>query len=62
MVRAAALRGVDELVLRTELEQAAALKRLSTAEDVANAACFLVSERARNITGRDLIVDGGWML
>lgn len=62
MARAAAARGLDMQGVRAEIEQAAALKRLSTAEDVANAVCFLVSERARNITGRDLIVDGGWML
>lgn len=62
MERAAALRGMDGKALRAELENAAALKRLSTAQDVSNAVCFLASERARNITGRDLIVDGGWML
>jgi len=62
MASAAQKRGVDVQVLRSELEQAAALKRLSTADDVANAVLFLASERARNITGRDLVVDGGWML
>lgn len=61
IARAAALRGMDAQALRAELEGATILKRLSTAEDVANAVCFLASERARNITGRDLIVDGGWM-
>jgi glucose 1-dehydrogenase len=29
-------------------------------EDVANAALFLVSEKARHITGQTLIIDGGW--
>jgi len=62
MARAAAQRGIDAQQMRSELEQATALKRLSTAEDVANAVLFLAGERARNITGRDLIVDGGWML
>lgn len=28
--------------------------------DVANAALFLVSEKARHITGQTLIIDGGW--
>ena len=60
--RAAQMRGVDAEAARAELQQATALKRLSTAEDVANAVLFLVSERSRNITGRDLIVDAGWML
>jgi len=62
MARAAAQRGVDVQTLRAELEQAVALRRLSTDEDVANAVLFLASERARNITGQDLVVDGGWML
>jgi glucose 1-dehydrogenase len=29
-------------------------------EDIANAALFLVSSKARHITGQTLIVDGGW--
>lgn len=62
IARAAAARGVEEKALRAELEGGTALKRLSTAEDVANAVSFLVSERARNITGRDLVVDAGWTL
>ncbi len=62
MASRAAARGIDAARVREELEQAAALRRLSTAEDVADAVLFLASRRARNITGRDLIVDGGWML
>ena len=37
----------------------AALGRMSTAEDVANAVLFLLADAARNITGQDLLVDGG---
>jgi 3-oxoacyl-[acyl-carrier protein] reductase len=37
-----------------------ALGRVSTARDVANACVFLASEAARQITGVDLPVDGGW--
>jgi NAD(P)-dependent dehydrogenase (short-subunit alcohol dehydrogenase family) len=37
----------------------AALGRMSTAEDVADAVLFLLSDAARNITGQDLLVDGG---
>lgn len=62
LARAARQRGVEVSKLREELQASVALRRLSTAEDVANAALFLASERARNITGRDLVVDGGWML
>ncbi|MEM7721988.1 MAG: SDR family NAD(P)-dependent oxidoreductase [Pseudomonadota bacterium] len=37
-----------------------ALGRVSTARDVANACVFLASDAARQITGVDLPVDGGW--
>ena len=37
-----------------------ALKRISQDRDVASATLFLCSERARQITGVDLPVDGGW--
>jgi NAD(P)-dependent dehydrogenase (short-subunit alcohol dehydrogenase family) len=39
-----------------------ALRRVSTAEDVAHAVVFLASDRARQITGQDLAVDGGWVI
>ncbi len=39
-----------------------ALRRISTAEDVANAVVFLASDRSRQITGQDLAVDGGWVI
>ena len=62
MARMAAESGGAADDKRKALEAATALGRLSTAEDVANATLFLASERARNVTGRDLIVDAGWML
>jgi NAD(P)-dependent dehydrogenase (short-subunit alcohol dehydrogenase family) len=37
-----------------------ALGRISTDEDIAAATLFLASERARQITGVDMPVDGGW--
>jgi 3-oxoacyl-[acyl-carrier protein] reductase len=37
-----------------------ALRRVSTDADVANACLFLASDAARQITGVDLPVDGGW--
>jgi NAD(P)-dependent dehydrogenase (short-subunit alcohol dehydrogenase family) len=37
-----------------------ALKRVSLDDDVADACLFLASDRARQITGVDLPVDGGW--
>ena len=39
-----------------------ALRRVSTASDVANAILFLASDASRNITGQDLAVDGGWVI
>ncbi len=32
----------------------------ATVTDIANAALFLVSDKAKHITGQNLIVDGGW--
>jgi len=37
-----------------------ALKRVTTPQDVANAVLFMASDDARNITGQELAVDGGW--
>lgn len=39
-----------------------ALRRVSTAADVAEAVLFLASDRSRQITGQDLAVDGGWVI
>ncbi len=36
-----------------------ALRRISAPEDIANAVVFLASERARQITGQEIAVDGG---
>ena len=39
-----------------------ALRRVSTDADVAHACVFLASDAARQITGVDLPVDGGWAM
>ena len=44
---------------KTTMAQASALKRLATAEDIADAVALLVSGDARFITGQDIVVDGG---
>jgi NAD(P)-dependent dehydrogenase (short-subunit alcohol dehydrogenase family) len=36
------------------------MKRPGTVDDVANAAIFLVSDQAKQITGQSLVIDGGW--
>jgi len=43
-----------------EYVQDMALKRVTTPQDVANAVLFMASDDARNITGQELAVDGGW--
>lgn len=52
-------RGVDEDTVRSEFATQAALNRLTEARDVADAAVFLASDRARAITGADLNVNSG---
>ncbi|MDR3493521.1 MAG: SDR family oxidoreductase [Ancalomicrobiaceae bacterium] len=39
-----------------------ALRRISTDDDIANAVIFLASEKSRQITGQDIVVDGGWVI
>ena len=46
--------------VRQESAAEYALRRLSTAQDVANVVAFLCSEKSRQITGQDIAVDGGW--
>ena len=52
--------GISEEEAATRHAADYALKRLSSAQDVANACVFLASELSRQITGVDLPVDGGW--
>jgi 3-oxoacyl-[acyl-carrier protein] reductase len=51
---------VEEAAIRHAADYA--LRRVSTDEDVANACLFLSSDLARQITGVDLPVDGGWAM
>jgi NAD(P)-dependent dehydrogenase (short-subunit alcohol dehydrogenase family) len=37
-----------------------ALRRVTTAQDIANAVLFLVSDDSANMTGQSVTVDGGW--
>jgi NAD(P)-dependent dehydrogenase (short-subunit alcohol dehydrogenase family) len=55
----AAARGIGDDQVRGEFESQAALKRLTEASDVAEAAVFLASDAARGITGVDLSVTSG---
>jgi 3-oxoacyl-[acyl-carrier protein] reductase len=53
-------RGWTASQVHDEYVQEMALRRVTTAEDVASAVLFLVSEESRNMTGQCLTVDGGW--
>jgi NAD(P)-dependent dehydrogenase (short-subunit alcohol dehydrogenase family) len=55
----AALMGITYEERLAGFEKTAALGRMSTADDIAEAVLFLLSSAARNITGQDLLVDGG---
>ncbi|MFQ5775353.1 MAG: SDR family NAD(P)-dependent oxidoreductase [Kiloniellaceae bacterium] len=43
-----------------EYVQDMALKRVTTPQDIANAVLFVCSDEGRNITGQEIVVDGGW--
>jgi 3-oxoacyl-[acyl-carrier protein] reductase len=45
-----------------EYVQDMALKRVTTPEDIAAAVIFAASDDARNMTGQDIIIDGGWQI
>lgn len=48
--------------IRGQVADYVPLKRIGTAEDMANAALFLLSDGSSFITGIDLVVDGGLLL
>ena len=43
-----------------EYVQEMALRRVTSAQDVAETVCFLASDASKNITGQSIAVDGGW--
>jgi len=45
--------------VRQKIERRSALKRLADVEDIANAVEYLLSDRAKNITGTTITVDAG---
>jgi 3-oxoacyl-[acyl-carrier protein] reductase len=56
----ARVRGWTPEQVYEEYVQDMALRRVTTAEDIARAVLFLVSEASRNMTGQSVTVDGGW--
>ena len=56
----ARVRGWSVEEVYDEYVQDMALKSVSRPEDIAAAVCYLASDDARNVTGQELTVDGGW--
>ncbi len=56
----ARVRGWSYEQVYAEYVEEMALRRVTTPEDVASAVLFLASDEARNITGQELVVCGGW--
>jgi 3-oxoacyl-[acyl-carrier protein] reductase len=56
----ARVRGSTPEEVHEEYVQEMALRRVTTAEDIANAVLYLVSDASRNMTGQSVTVDGGW--
>lgn len=56
----ARVRGWTYEQVHDEYVQEMALRRVTEPQDIANAVLFLASDDARNITGQEIVVDGGW--
>jgi NAD(P)-dependent dehydrogenase (short-subunit alcohol dehydrogenase family) len=55
----AEVRGITPEAMRKAMLDRSPLKRMTTAEDIAEAALFLASDGARNIAGQVLAVNAG---
>lgn len=53
-------RGASPEEVHQEYVNEMALRRVTTAQDIANAVLFLVSDDSANMTGQSVTVDGGW--
>ena len=53
-------RTLDDPNYQSVWSQITPMGRPATTTDIANAALFLVSDKASHITGQSLIIDGGW--
>jgi NAD(P)-dependent dehydrogenase (short-subunit alcohol dehydrogenase family) len=58
----AAALGVDMPTLQQKLMEGFPLKRIASAEDVADVVLFLLSDAARNLTGQCVNTDAGWLM
>src|SRR5262245_26591184 len=55
----AQVRGISEEAMRKSMLERSPLRRMTTADDIAEAAAFLASDRANNISGQVLSVNAG---
>ena len=55
----AEVRGVSVEAMRNEVLERSPLRRMTTADDIAEAVAFLASDRAKNISGQVLSVNAG---
>jgi NAD(P)-dependent dehydrogenase (short-subunit alcohol dehydrogenase family) len=58
----AAATGTSIAQAKKRISEGYALRRVSNPQDIADMVCFLASKRARQITGQDLAIDGGWTI
>ncbi|HVY16639.1 MAG TPA: SDR family NAD(P)-dependent oxidoreductase [Rhodopila sp.] len=54
--------GITPDEARDRMASEYALRRISTDQDVAGAVLFLLGDAARQVTGQDIAVDGGWVI
>src|SRR5690606_5310682 len=62
MGEAAAAQGITPAEAFAQFNKPRALRRLSTDTDVALAVAYLMGPGGRNVTGQDLLIDGGTIL
>lgn len=49
-----------DATVRALRENTVPLRRIGRPQNIADAVCFLVSERASYVSGQEIVVDGGW--
>ena len=59
LVNGTQVRGVSEEAMRRSMLERSPLKRMTTAGDIAEAALFLASDLAKNVSGQVLAVNAG---
>jgi len=55
----AQVRGISEEAMRRSMLERSPLRRMTTADDIAEAALFLASDLAKNVSGQVLAVNAG---